>query len=404
MALARVLGPVRATGLGAGSMLGAGVFVALGPAVGRTGVFVVWAVLLAALVAGLNALASARLASRYPAAGGTYVFARERLGPAWGHLAGWVFVVGKTASCAAMALAVGAHLAPGHATTLAVVAVAVLTAVDLAGARRSADALTVSAVLVVLVVGTSSLLVLGEAPRDDGTGYAFDLQAVPQAAALLFFAFAGYARLATLGEEVRDPERTIPRAVAVSFAVVTVLYVVAAAAVAHALPPDVADASGRAVADAVETLGHPALTTAVAVTAVVAAGGALLSLLGGVSRTTLAMSRDRHLPRALAHESSRGVPAAAQVAVALVVVAALPFVDAVEAVAASSGCVLVYYALTNAAAVTLGGTVLRVLAFAGLVGCVLLVLSLPLAGVLWTGAVVLVGLVAGRLTLARTAA
>lgn len=404
MALARVLGPVRATGLGAGSMLGAGVFVALGPAVGRTGVFVVWAVLLAALVAGLNALASARLASRYPAAGGTYVFARERLGPTWGHLAGWVFVVGKTASCAAMALAVGAHLAPGHATTLAVVAVAVLTAVDLAGARRSADALTVSAVLVVLVVGTSSLLVLGEAPRDDGTGYAFDLQAVPQAAALLFFAFAGYARLATLGEEVRDPERTIPRAVAVSFAVVTVLYVVAAAAVAHALPPDVADASGRAVADAVETLGHPALTTAVAVTAVVAAGGALLSLLGGVSRTTLAMSRDRHLPRALAHESSRGVPAAAQVAVALVVVAALPFVDAVEAVAASSGCVLVYYALTNAAAVTLGGTVLRVLAFAGLVGCVLLVLSLPLAGVLWTGAVVLVGLVAGRLTLARTAA
>ncbi len=404
MALARVLGPVRATGLGAGSMLGAGVFVALGPAVGRTGVFVVWAVLLAALVAGLNALASARLASRYPAAGGTYVFARERLGPTWGHLAGWVFVVGKTASCAAMALAVGAHLAPGHATTLAVVAVAVLTAVDLAGARRSADALTVSAVLVVLVVGTASLLVLGEAPRDDGTGYAFDLQAVPQAAALLFFAFAGYARLATLGEEVRDPERTIPRAVAVSFAVVTVLYVVAAAAVAHALPPDVADVSDRAVADAVETLGHPALTTAVAVTAVVAAGGALLSLLGGVSRTTLAMSRDRHLPRALAHESSRGVPAAAQVAVALVVVAALPFVDAVEAVAASSGCVLVYYALTNAAAVTLGGTVLRVLAVGGLVGCVLLVLSLPLAGVLWTGAVVLVGLVAGRLTLARTAA
>ena len=404
MALARVLGPVRATGLGAGSMLGAGVFVALGPAVGRTGVLVVWAVLLAALVAGLNALASARLASRYPAAGGTYVFARERLGPAWGHLAGWVFVVGKTASCAAMALAVGAHLAPGHATTLAVVAVAVLTAVDLAGARRSADALTVSAVLVVLVVGTSSLLVLGEAPRDDGVGYAIDLQAVPQAAALLFFAFAGYARLATLGEEVRDPERTIPRAVAVSFAVVTVLYVVAAAAVAHALPPDVADASDRAVADAVDTLGHPALTTTVAVTAVVAAGGALLSLLGGVSRTTLAMSRDRHLPRALAHESTRGVPAAAQVAVALVVVAALPFVDAVEAVAASSGCVLVYYALTNAAALTLDGTVLRVLAVAGLVGCVLLALSLPLAGVLWTVAVVLVGVVAGRLTLPRPAA
>jgi APA family basic amino acid/polyamine antiporter len=382
-------------------MLGAGVFVALGPAVGRTGTFVVWAVLLAALVAGLNALASARLATRLPAAGGTYVFARERLGPAWGHLAGWVFVVGKTASCAAMALAVGAHLAPDHATVLALLAVVVLTAVDLAGARRSADALTASAVLVVLVVGTSSLLLLGEAPRDTDTGQAIDLQAVPQAAALLFFAFAGYARLATLGEEVRDPERTIPRAVAVSFAVVTVLYLAAGAAVARVLPPDVAGTSDRALADAVDTLGHPGLTAAVAVVAVVAAGGALLSLLGGVSRTTLAMSRDRHLPHLLARESSRGVPAAAQVAVAVVVVAALPWIGAVDAVAASSGCVLVYYALTNAAAFTLDGALLRALAALGLVGCVLLVLSLPLAGVLWTMAVVLVGLVAGRWTTAR---
>lgn len=404
MALARVLGPVRATGLGAGSMLGAGVFVALGPAVGRTGPFVVWAVLLAALVAGLNALASARLATRHPAAGGTYVFARERLGPTWGHLAGWVFVVGKTASCAAMALAVGAHLAPAHATALAVVTVVALTAVDLAGARRSADALTVSAVLVVLVVGVSSALLLGEAPRDDGVGYAIDLQAVPQAAALLFFAFAGYARLATLGEEVRDPARTIPRAVAVSFTVVTALYLAAGAAVARALPPEVADASDRAVADAVDTLGHPGLTAAVAVTAVVAAGGALLSLLGGVSRTTLAMSRDGHLPRLLAHESSRGVPAAAQVAVAGVVVAALPLVGPVEAVAASSGCVLVYYALTNAAALRIGGGPLRLLAAAGLAGCLLLVLALPTAGVLWTVAVVLVGLVAGRLTHPRAPA
>lgn len=398
MALARVLGPVRATGLGAGSMLGAGVFVALGPAVGRTGTFVVWAVLLAALVAALNATASARLAARHPQAGGTYVFARERLGPTWGHLAGWVFVVGKTASCAAMALAVGAHLAPDHATTLAVVAVVVLTLVDLAGARRSADALTASAVLVVLVVGASTLLLLGQGPADAEVAYAIDDLAVPQAAALLFFAFAGYARLATLGEEVRDPARTIPRAVAVSFAVVTVLYVGAGMAVARTLSPDAAGRSDRALADAVDTLGHPALTALVAGTAVVAAGGALLSLLGGVSRVVLAMGRDRHLPAALAAESGRGVPWAAQVCVGLVVVLALPLVDTVDAIAASSGCVLVYYALTNAAALPLGGRLLRPLAVLGLVGCLLLVASLPLSGVLWTVAVVVVGLVVGRVT------
>ncbi|MCR4511806.1 APC family permease [Aeromicrobium sp. 50.2.37] len=398
MALARVLGPVRATGLGAGSMLGAGIFVAVGPVVGRAGDAAVAAVLLAATVAGLNATASARLSRRMPAAGGTYVFARERLGPTWGHLAGWVFVVGKTASCAAMALAVGAHLWPGHATSAAILAVVVLTLVDLAGARRSADALTASAALVVIVVGGSVLLLLergavvAPVPPTDGLD-------VVQAAALLFFAFAGYARLATLGEEVRDPERTIPRAMAVSFVLVTVLYLLVALAVSRTLPADVASASDRALADAVDTLGRPALSAVVATTAVVAAGGALLSLLGGVSRTVLAMARDRHLPARLAHESSRGVPASAQVAVSLVVVAVLPFVGAVEAVAASSGCVLVYYALTNASALTLEGSgYLRLLARIGAAGCLLLVLALPIAGVLWTLGVVVVGLLAGRVT------
>lgn len=403
MALARVLGPVRATGLGAGSMLGAGVFVALGPAVARTGTFVVWAVLLAALVAGLNATASARLAVRHPRAGGTYVFARERLGPTWGHLAGWVFVVGKTASCAAMALAVGAHLSPDHATALAVATVVVLTLVDLAGARRSADAVTASAVLVVLVVGGSTLALLAREPAaPSDAGYAIEAIAIPQAAALLFFAFAGYARLATLGEEVRDPVRTIPRAVAIAFAVVTLLYLGAGVVVARALTLEEAGASDRALADAVDTLGHPALTAAVAGTAVVAAGGALLSLLGGVSRTTLAMARDQHLPSVLAAESRRGVPWAAQVAVGCAVVLALPFVDAVDAVAASSGCVLIYYALTNAAAFPLGGKLLRPLSVLGLLGCVALVASLPLAGVLWTVGVVALGLVVGRWTARRS--
>lgn len=379
-------------------MLGAGIFVAVGPVVGRAGDAAVAAVLLAATVAGLNATASARLSRRMPAAGGTYVFARERLGPTWGHLAGWVFVIGKTASCAAMALAVGAHLWPGHATSAAILAVVVLTLVDLAGARRSADALTASAALVVIVVGGSVLLLLergavvAPAPPTDGLD-------VVQAAALLFFAFAGYARLATLGEEVRDPERTVPRAVAVSFVLVTVLYLLVALAVSRTLPADVASASDRALADAVDTLGRPELSAVVATTAVVAAGGALLSLLGGVSRTVLAMARDRHLPARLAHESSRGVPASAQVAVSLVVVAVLPFVGAVEAVAASSGCVLVYYALTNASALTLEGSAfLRLLARIGAAGCLLLVLALPIAGVLWTLSVVVVGLLAGRVT------
>src|SRR5690606_14990882 len=160
----------------------------------------------------------AALAARYPSAGGTYVYGRERLGTVWGYLAGWCFVVGKTASCAAMAMTIGAYLAPGSARLAAAVAVVLVTALNLAGVQRSVAASRV----VVTVVGCALLGVAVAALWPGGGGAVLDpsrfvggdlsLYGVLQAAGLLFFAFAGYARIATLGEEVRDPERVIPRA------------------------------------------------------------------------------------------------------------------------------------------------------------------------------------------------
>src|SRR5437660_2392952 len=124
--------------IGLGSMIGAGIFAALGPAAKAAGTGLLLGLAVAALVAYCNATSSARLAARYPASGGTYVYGRERLGAFWGYLAGWGFVVGKTASCAAMALTVGSYLWPAQAHAGAVAAGVALVAVTCAGGRTAA--------------------------------------------------------------------------------------------------------------------------------------------------------------------------------------------------------------------------------------------------------------------------
>ncbi|NSC20760.1 amino acid permease, partial [Streptomyces albus subsp. chlorinus] len=201
--LRRRLGAGDAVLVGLGAMIGAGIFAALAPAARAAGPALLPALALAAVVAYCNATSSARLAARYPASGGSYVYGRERLGEFWGHLAGWAFVVGKTASCAAMALTVGSYVWPAHAHAVAVAAVAALTALSCAGVRKAAwlTRAVVAFVLAVLAVVVAALTSPAAdanrlAPGGDLTG-----GGLLQAAGLLFFAFAGYARIATLGEE-----------------------------------------------------------------------------------------------------------------------------------------------------------------------------------------------------------
>src|SRR5829696_7380628 len=206
--LRRRLGLGDAVVLGLGSMLGAGVFAVFGPAARAAGSGLLLALVLAGLVAYGNATSSARLAARYPASGGTYVYGRDRLGPFWGYLAGWGFVVGKIASCAAIALTFAAYAAPGLLRPVAVAAVLAATALNYRGVHRS---LVATRVLVTATLATLGLVVVAGL----GGGSADRLAPFPgagphgvlQAAGLLFFAFAGYARIATLGEEVGDPAR-----------------------------------------------------------------------------------------------------------------------------------------------------------------------------------------------------
>jgi APA family basic amino acid/polyamine antiporter len=404
--LQRRLGVRDAVVVGAGSMIGAGVFAAWSPAAEVAGAGLLIGLAIAGVVAFCNAASSAQLAAIHPESGGTYVYGRRQLGGAWGHLAGWGFVVGKTASCAAMALTVGAYLWPERERTVAVGAVVAITAVNIGGLSR-----TVAVTRVLLAVSLATLAAVVVAGWSSGASDLdrwSDVDAGPfeilQSAGFMFFAFAGYARIATLGEEVRDPETTIPRAIPLALGFVLVVYaIVGATALA------VVGADGLAATDAplrlVAETGSDALTGVVRIGAGVAALGVLLNLIPGISRVSLAMARRRELPSWFAHvDEHRSLPLRAELSVAAVVIAVIVVLDLRSAIAVSGVAVLTYYAVTNAAALTLQPHQRRWppgIAVVGLVGCLVLIVTLPTEALLGGVAVLAVGVVARRIAVSR---
>jgi APA family basic amino acid/polyamine antiporter len=369
-------------------MLGAGIFAAPGPAAAAGGSWLLAGLALASVVAFANATSSAQLAALHPESGGTYVYARHHLGDYWGFLAGWSFVVGKTASLAAMALTFGTYVDHDLARPLGIGAVVTLTTVNYLGVRKTArlTRIIVAVVLTALAVIVAALAFGGSASTDHLTG---DLPSgvwgVLRSAGLLFFAFAGYARLATLGEEVYDPETTIPRAIPLALGIVVAVYAVVLSTALLAVGPAALANSPAPLADAVQAGDWSALAPVVRVGAAVAAAGVLLSLLAGISRTALAMARRRELPTALdAIHPRYQTPHRAEIATAAIVCAVVVVADLRDAIGFSSFAVLTYYALANASAWTLTPDERRWprwLAALGVALCTLLALTLPLTAV-----------------------
>ncbi|MDQ6938297.1 MAG: APC family permease [Actinomycetota bacterium] len=380
-------------------MLGAGVFSVFAPAAAaaRSGAGLLVALALAAAIAYCNATSSARLAAVYPQSGGTYVYGRERLGPFWGYLAGWAFVVGKTASCAAMALTFGSYVWPAHPHVPAVVAVVVLTAVNYVGVQKSAGLtrLLVAVVLVVLALVVAAALAGGSARGANlGAASGTDVRGILGSAGLIFFAFAGYARIATLGAEVRDPGRTIPRAVALALAITVAVYAAVAVSLLVTLGPDRLAGSIAPLRAAVESGSWAGLGPVVVVGGAAGALGALLALVLGVSRTVFAMAVDGHLPAQLAVLHPRfGGPSRAEVALGATIVALVIVPDLRGAIGFSSFAVLGYYTIANVSAATLSAAEHRPprwLPIAGAAGCLLVAFSLPVTAVLSGSAVLVV--------------
>jgi APA family basic amino acid/polyamine antiporter len=385
-------------------MMGAGVFAAFGPAARAAGAGLLIGLVLAAAIAYCNATASAQLAAVYPTSGGTYIYGRERLGPWWGFAAGWGFLIGKTASCAAMALTVASYALPGPwwvQRVVAVAAVVTLTALNYRGVTKTAmlarilvtcTVIALAAVVIGIGVGGVQLSNLTGADAWSAT----TPYGVLQSAGLLFFAFAGYARIATMGEEVRDPARAIPKAIIIALAVAVVVYLVVGVAALLAAGPQRLARAAAPLADALRAAGAGPLVPVVAVGGTLASLGALLALIAGIGRTTLAMARNRDLPSWLAAVHPRyHVPHHAEIALGVIVGVLAATVDLRGAIGFSSFGVLIYYTIANASAFTQPRAQRRwprALNVCGVVGCLLLAVTLPWQSVVVGFGVFAVGL------------
>ncbi len=423
--LRRELGLFGAVMMGLGSIVGTGVFVSMGIAAGVAGPAVTLAVVIGALVATANGLSSAQLAASHPVSGGTYEYGYKYLNPWFGFAAGWMFLCAKSASAATAALGFAGYVLAAFGVShevwrigLGLAAVVVLTLVILGGMRQSnrtntiVVSITLAALVVFVLAGIRPLLQNGALhftpfwglPGEEGS----PLRGLLHASALMFVAYTGYGRIATLGEEVRSPRTTIPRAIIVTLIASMILYVsVAVVAVGVAGADQFAEqtqatsAPLEVIAAAFGVPGAPAILAAGAITAML---GVLLNLLLGLSRVVLAMGRRRDLPAAVARVSETSKTPEAAVIVVAVLIAALVLIGDVRITwSFSAFTVLVYYAITNLAALQMPAEQRlfpRGVAMAGLLACLFLAFWVE-PGIWISGSLILAAGFVGRWLMRR---
>jgi APA family basic amino acid/polyamine antiporter len=395
--LTREVGVLGATMMGLGSIIGTGVFVSIGIAAGTAGPAVVVAIAAAALVATCNGLSSAQLAANHPMSGGTYEYGYRWLHSSLGFTAGWMFVCAKSASAATAALGCAGYLLHAFGVDhsqglvpLALALVVVLTILVLCGLRRS-SATNVAMVSITLV--SLSVFILAALPTALGAGTSnltpffdpVDARTSPvggwlEACALMFVAYTGYGRIATLAEEVHQPRRTIPLAIIITLVASMALYVSIGLIGVAAVGAEAFSTAGVGRAAPLEVvadrLGTPVVANVVAIGAVTAMLGVLLNLVQGLSRVLLAMARRGDLPGFLGTiNPSTRTPYSAVIAIGIVI-GCLVLIGNVKATwSFSAFTVLIYYAITNLAAIRLRDDerlYWRLFPWVGLVACLFL--------------------------------
>lgn len=382
--LKRTVGLPGAIFLGLGSILGTGVFVSLGLAVGIAGEWALPALCLAGLLAVCNALSSAQLAASHPVSGGTYAYGYRYLNPGFGFTAGLCFLLAKSASAAAAAIGLAGYVGvlmgwEGHYMNVAACLFALVMTVLVAGGLRRAsfvNTVLVAAALAALVALIVASVISGAPTSSIDSLPAFTPQSVFEAAAFLFVAFTGYGRIATLGEEVSEPRRTIPRAIIVTLFVSALLYfglLYAGLSVlgAPGFASVTVETSAPLQAIAAK-LSVPGLSGLVTVGAIMAIAGVLLNLILGLSRVAFSMGREGDLPGVLGRVSRKQEPLVAVMSIGLFI-AVLALFGGLESVwGFSAFAVLCYYAITNLAALKLNAhdrLYPRFVSILGLCGC-----------------------------------
>jgi APA family basic amino acid/polyamine antiporter len=384
--LLRVLTLKDAVGVGLGAIIGAGIFVVTGVAAGVSGAGFIVGLIIAGIIAGFNGLSSAQLAAIYPQSGGTYEYGYRLLNPALGFSAGWMFLISKLTAAGVVAIGFGSYfyqLVPlASPLTISVVAVVFLTVANYFGIKKAGmlNLFIVSITLLSLIY-----LVFSGIPEVKAENFEpfapFGISGLAEASALLFFAFTGYARIATLAEEVSEPKKTIPKAIIITIVTAIILYAAVAVVAIGVIGAERMAQSTSPLQRVAEALSTPGIRTVVTIGASTAMLGVLLSQILGISRMMLAMGRRHDLPPAFQaiHQKYRvphlGIIITGMVILLLTVLGSFEFI-----LRAATFTILLYYSITNISALRqprneqIYGRIIPAL---GLIGCLAMSISLP---------------------------
>ena len=353
--------------MGLGSIIGTGIFVSIAIATQVSGNGIVIAIVIAAILATFNGLSSAQLAAAHPVSGGTYEYGNRFINSYFGFTAGWMFLIAKSASAATAVLGCVGYLFYAfevEASNWGIVGAGllllfVMTYLVSGGISRSnrANKYIVS----VTIIGLASLVITGLFINGVPTQPVFDAftdistSSILYASALMFVAYTGYGRIATLGEEVAEPRTTIPKAIILAMVFIVILYL---AVSLTALQVMGAGAFGQTVEGeaaplmmVARALSVPVIGPVITIAAITAMLGVLLNLLLGLSRVMLSMARRKDLPGLLAKVNPETKSPAASVWMTGLIIGLLVLSgDVVFTWSFSAFTVLIYYAITNLSA------------------------------------------------------
>jgi len=376
-----------AVGVGLGAIIGAGIFVVTGIAAGVSGPAFLVGLLIAGIIATFNALSSAQLASKYPHSGGTYEYGYILINPAFGFSAGWMFLVSKLAGAGFVAIGFGSYfyqLMPiASPITFSVLAVIFLTAANYFGIKKAG---VLNLVIVTITLLSLIYLAFSGIPEVNFENFKpfapFGISGIAEAAALLFFAFTGYGRIATLAEEVVNPKKTIPKAIIVTIVTAIILYSVISVVAIGVIGTETMAGSTSPLQVVADALNTPAISSIITIGASTAMLGVLLSQILGISRVMLAMGRRSDLPPFFKRIHKRyrvphiGILITGFIILVLTLIGSFEFI-----VRAATFTILLYYSITNIAAIKqpkkdrMYGRLIPIL---GLIGCLAMSVSLPL--------------------------
>jgi len=385
--LRRDLNLIDCVGVGLGAIIGAGIFVVTGVAAGVAGPAFLLSLLLAGVAATCNALSSAQLAATYPQSGGTYEYGYRLLTPSAGFAAGWMFLASKLSAGGTVALGFASYLErllPGIALRpIAVAAVVALTIANLFGIKKAG---LLNTAIVCVTVGTLVYFVFGGVPHINPANWEpfapHGVRGILEAAGLIFFAYTGYARIATLGEEVHEPKKTIPRAIIIALSIAIILYGAVAFIAVSTIGSDAMAKSASPLFVSAETFSAPGVRLVLGVGAVTAMLGVLLSQVIGISRVLLAMARRNDLPAPLSHISTKYAVPDVGILLTGTIIALLAVFGTLEwVVSTATFTILLYYSITNIAALKMkpeDRLFPNAVPVVGLITCLLLAVSLPL--------------------------